>query len=248
VRGGRLGGKHPHRTPKAKIDRGDFLNTIQLQETIHYTFKNTDFLELALRHSSYANEHKDMQSNERLEFLGDSVLGFIAAEYLYHSFPQLPEGGLTKKRAALVCETALCSYAKSIQLGEAICFGRGENTAGGRERASILADAFEALLAAIYLDGGMNPAKTFALSFLKNKSMPASSMDCKTELQQIVQKTPDESVDYVVVDESGPDHNKRFVVEVRLHSNVLGTGTGRSKKLAEQAAAREALFLMGIKE
>lgn len=221
--------------------------TEQLQAAIGYHFKDIRLLERALTHSSYANEHKlQYGSNERLEFLGDSVLGFIAAEFFYTKHPNKPEGALTKLRAAAVCEPALFAYAQTFHLGEALLLGRGEAVMGGAQRPSMVADAFEALLAAMYLDGGMEPCRAFVLRFLQEGAPPAVE-DCKTELQQIVQQSPEESVEYVLVDESGPDHNKVFVVEVRLHSNVLGVGHGRSKKLAEQAAAAEALKLMGIR-
>jgi ribonuclease-3 len=218
----------------------------QLQQAIGYAFKKTALLERALTHSSYANERRLPQSNERLEFLGDSVLGFIAAEYLYGRFPGKPEGELTRMRAAAVCEPALFRYAQAFRLGEALRLGRGEAATGGARRPSMGADAFEALLAAIYLDGGLEPARTFALRFLKDGTARPAMVDSKTALQQIVQQKPEEAVDYVLMNESGPDHEKCFVVEVRLHSNVLGVGQGRSKKLAEQAAAAEALRLFGV--
>jgi len=216
-----------------------------LQNAIGYTFQDPALLERALTHSSYANERKLPHSNERLEFLGDSVLGFLAAEYLYGQFPDKPEGELTRMRAAAVCEPALFQYAQSFHLGEALLLGRGEAATGGAKRPSMVAGAFEALLAAIYLDGGMEPCRAFALRFLKEGAARPAMVDSKTELQQIVQQNPEEAVDYVLMEESGPDHEKCFVVEVRLHSNVLGVGQGRSKKLAEQAAAAEALKLMG---
>ena len=216
-----------------------------LQLAIGYTFQDPTLLERALTHSSYANERKSPHgSNERLEFLGDSVLGFLAAEYFYANCPGKPEGALTKMRAAAVCEPALFAYAREIHLGEALLLGRGEIAMGGAERPSMVADAFEALLAAMYLDGGMEPCRAFVRRFLREDAPRVE--DCKTELQQIIQQSPDESVDYILVDETGPDHDKIFVVEVRLHSNVLGVGRGRSKKLAEQAAASEALKLMGL--
>ena len=228
------------------------MNTEQLQEAISYQFKNEALLLRALTHSSYAHERKSdseqspyLRSNERLEFLGDSVLGFLAAEYYYASYPHKTEGELTKLRAAAVCEPALYAYAKQIGLGEALLLGRGEAATGGASRPSMVADAFEALLAAMYLDGGIQPCRAFALRFLSQDSARPAIEDSKTELQQIIQQSPDEYVQYVLIDESGPDHEKCFVVEVRLHSNVLGVGRGRSKKLAEQAAAREALKLMG---
>jgi len=223
------------------------MNTADLQRAIGYTFQDESLLDRALTHSSYANERKlPHGSNERLEFLGDSVLGFLAAEYFYANFPGKPEGALTKMRAAAVCEPALFAYAQTIHLGEALLLGRGEIAMGGANRPSMVADAFEALLAAMYLDGGMEPCRAFTARFLREGAPRPLVEDCKTELQQIIQQSPEESVDYVLVDETGPDHDKVFVVEVRLHSNVLGVGRGRSKKLAEQAAASEALKLMGL--
>ena len=224
------------------------MNISPLEQAVGYTFADKALLDRALSHSSYANERKGESpgSNERLEFLGDSVLGFIAAEYFYHNFPHKPEGELTRLRAAAVCEAALCAYARSFGLGDALMLGKGETAAGGNHRPSILADAFEALLAAIYLDGGIEPARRFVLGHIKSSGAARLAVDSKTTLQQIVQQSPEESVDYVLVEERGPDHEKCFVVEVRLHSNVLGTGHGRSKKLAEQAAAAEALKLMGV--
>ncbi|MDR2753393.1 MAG: ribonuclease III, partial [Oscillospiraceae bacterium] len=203
------------------------MNTQQLQQAIGYTFHDSALLERALSHSSYANEKK-RGSNERLEFLGDSVLGFIAAEYFYTHYPNQPEGELTRMRAAAVCEPALFSYAKTFALGDALLLGRGELAGGGAERPSMVADAFEALLAAIYLDGGIAPCKAFVQKFLRESNGKSAVLrDSKTELQQIVQQSPEESVDYVLVEESGPDHAKCFVVDVRLHSNVLGVGRGR---------------------
>ena len=219
-----------------------------LQKKIGYLFHEPALLHRALSHSSYVNERQnEHQSNERLEFLGDSVLGFITAEYYYTHFKAYPEGELTKLRAAMVCEKSLCVFARELDLGSYLLLGKGELCTGGRERPSILADAFEALIAAIYLDGGMDAAKTFVLRFVqKAAGTPAAFHDYKTKLQEIVQKNPEESVEYVHVGESGPDHDKRFEVEVHLNSNVIGKGVGKSKKLAEQAAAREALTLMGI--
>jgi len=223
------------------------MNIAELQQSIGYKFNDETLLERALTHSSYANEKKSPHgSNERLEFLGDSVLGFLAAEYFYTNCPGKPEGTLTKMRAAAVCEPALFAYAREIGLGEALLLGRGEIAMGGANRPSMVADAFEALLAAMYLDGGMEPCRAFVERFLR-EGVGIPVEDCKTALQQIIQQSPEESVDYVLVDETGPDHDKVFVVEVRLHSNVLGTGRGRSKKLAEQAAAGEALRLMGVR-
>lgn len=224
----------------------------KLEQKIGYSFGSRHLLTLALTHSSYANEHRaqNIVCNERLEFVGDSVLGFICAEYLYSRFGTKPEGELSKIRSSLVCETALDIYAKEIGLGEYLLLGRGEELAGGRERPSILSDAFEALIAAIYLDGGMEKAKEFVLPFITralddNEKTHALNRDYKTALQEIAQKNPGEIISYTVVGESGPDHNKIFEVSVYLNSNLLATGKGHSKKEAEQDAAHKALVLMG---
>ena len=219
-----------------------------LMQKLGYTFKNPTLLENALTHSSYANEgdHR-LSSNERLEFLGDSVLGFVTANELFQHETG-PEGELTKLRAAAVCEKALYSYSKELGVGEYLRLGRGERHSGGAERPSILADAFEAIVAAIYLDGGLEPAKTLVLRFvipeLKQQRL-RHFKDYKTTLQEIVQQNPGEKLEYVLTGESGPDHHKQFTVELHLNSNVIGTGIGRSKKEAEQLAAKEALLLMG---
>ena len=195
-----------------------------LENKIGYSFQNKDLLREALTHSSYANEHKSqhIKYNERLEFLGDAVLSIVVSDYIFKHCPELPEGELTKLRASLVCEKSLFP--------------------------SILSDAFEALIAAIYIDGGIEPASKHILNFIipaiKN-SKKKKVKDYKTTLQEIVQKNPGERLEYVLIGESGPDHNKHFVVEVHLNSNVIGKGGGRSKKEAEQQAAREALELMG---
>ena len=221
----------------------------KLEERIGYKFKNAALLETALTHSSYANEkHLLNGCNERLEFLGDSVLGVITAEYFYHNHNNLQEGEMTKKRAACACEKSLFSFAKEIDLGDYLLLGKGEDRTGGRKRASVLADAFEALIAAIYLDGGLDEARKFVLDFVKKAAdQQMKFRDYKTELQEIIQKNPCEHLTYVLVGERGPDHDKRFEVEVNLNSNVVGYGVGRSKKLAEQQAAKQALELMGIK-
>lgn len=220
----------------------------ELMNTIGYTFADPALLYEALTHSSYANEGKrQLQSNERLEFLGDSVLGMIAANHLFSS-DKSQEGELTKLRASIVCEQALSSYSRELGLGEYLMLGKGERMNGGKDRPSILADAFEALLAAIYLDGGMEAAREFALPFLIKEIASQRRRhfkDYKTQLQEIVQQVPEERVEYVLVGESGPDHCKRFTVEVHLNSNVIGKGVGKSKKEAEQLAAKEALVLMG---
>ena len=214
------------------------------ENNIQYTFKNRKLLELALTHSSYANESKvHTEYNERLEFLGDAVLQLVTSEKLYREHPNMPEGKMSKQRAALVCEDALATYSKQIDLGAFLFLGKGEENTGGRERPSILADAFEALIGAIFLDGGINNAKKFILRFLDDKDLHLK--DFKTLLQEIIQKNPGERLSYVVVGEEGPDHDKNFTVEVKLNSNPIGKGFGKSKKAAEQQAAKEALELMG---
>ncbi|SDN70911.1 ribonuclease III [Acetanaerobacterium elongatum] len=218
-------------------------------EKLGYRFKDPALLKTALTHSSYANEtKKGTICNERLEFLGDSVLSIVVSEYLFTHYKHLPEGELTKLRASLVCERMLWEFAKQIDLGSYILLGRGEDLSGGRERPSILSDAFEAVIAAIYLDGGIEPVTQYILGFVKKQLEGKNQTpfkDYKTMLQEIIQQNREESVSYYLVDESGPDHDKRFTVEVHLNSNVIGTGIGRSKKDAEQQAAREALELMG---
>ncbi len=220
-----------------------------LQKKLGYKFNNIKLLENALCHSSYANEVRGgYTSNERLEFLGDSVLSVIVADYLFGNFKSIPEGELTKLRASLVCEKSLCTFSRQIELGKSLKLGRGEDNNGGRERDSILADAFEAVLAAIYLDGGMEVAREFVLRFVKeelNHKDDEVFKDYKTALQEIIQRNPEESVSYILKSESGPDHDKVFEVEVHLNSNVIGKGMGKSKKQAEQMAAKQALELMG---
>ena len=219
-----------------------------LMNEIGYAFKDGELLLKALTHSSFANEKHLPESNERLEFLGDSVLSLVVADYLYRHFSHIPEGELTKLRASLVCEHALSSFAERISLGEWLRLGRGERMTGGSRRPSILADAFEAVIAAIYLDGGIEPAREFILRFVRPETEQRRTvviLDFKTSLQEIIQQNPDEMVEYVVTGESGPDHDKRFTVEVRLNNETIGRGEGRSKKEAEQKAAKEALSLMG---
>lgn len=220
-----------------------------LEEKLGYKFKNRKLLENALMHSSYANEVRNgTTSNERLEFLGDSVLSIIVSDYIYKNFPKLPEGELTRMRASLVCEKTLCTFSRELGVGEYLMLGKGEDKGGGRERDSILADAFEAILAAIYLDGGMEPARNHALRFIMselNHTEDEGFKDYKTALQEIIQRNPEEAVNYILTGESGPDHDKRFTVEVHLNSNVIGKGSGRNKKQAEQMAAKQALELMG---
>lgn len=220
----------------------------QLQETIHYQFRNPVFLEVALTHSSYANEVKhQIKYNERQEFLGDAVLSIIVSDYLFNNYT-VPEGELTKLRAAIVCEKSLDVMANKIGLGQYLRLGHGEELTGGRTRPSIIADAFEALIAAIYLDSGIESARTFVLPFVTEMLEHEDSLsfkDYKTILQEIIQQNPEEKLVYKLVGEKGPDHDKRFLVDVMLNSNVIGRGEGRSKKNAEQMAAKEALELMG---
>jgi ribonuclease-3 len=220
----------------------------EYEKLIGYEFRDRGLLETALTHSSYANEHKT-ESYERLEFLGDSVLGFVTAEYLFENMGHLSEGQLTKTRAALVCEKSLCGFSRSLEVGSFLRLSHGEMHSGGRERPSILADVFESTTAAIYLDSGeLDEAKRFILRFIvpaAKSSGQKAFKDYKTTLQEIIQQNPEERLEYVLTGESGPDHQKHFTVEVHLNSNVIGRGGGRSKKEAEQQAAREALELMG---
>ncbi|MBQ5362308.1 MAG: ribonuclease III [Clostridia bacterium] len=227
-----------------------------LQETIGYRFENHSYLQRALTHSSYSNEqgekHHHLLCNERLEFLGDSVLSVVVSRYLYTSYPDLAEGELTRLRAELVCERALSSFANQICLGDYLLLGVGEEKNRGRERKSILADAFEALLAAIYLDAGEQGfarVSELLLPLIREEISNAGtqgSSDYKTLLQQFVQQTEGDFLEYVTVGESGPDHQKTFTVEARLNSNVIGRGQGQSKRRAEQNAAKQALELFGV--
>ena len=222
----------------------------ELEQIIGYEFKDKSLMLRALSHTSYINEVKSIpESNERLEFLGDSVLSLIVSDYIFKNFKQLPEGELTKLRASLVCEKSLAAFAREMELGRFLFLGKGEQQNGGRDRASILADAFEALLAAMYLDGGIEPARTHVMRFvmdeIKHHTVEEAFHDYKTQLQEIIQKNPGEELSYVLVGEEGPDHAKSFTVEVRLNSNVIGKGVAHSKKQAEQYAAKQALELMG---
>lgn len=220
----------------------------EYEKLIGYEFKDKSLLETALTHASYANENR-CQSYERLEFLGDSVLGFVTAEYLFRHFSDLPEGQLTKTRAALVCEKSLCGFSRALEVGSFLRLSHGEMHSGGRERPSILADVFESTVAAVYLDSGsLDTAKELILRFVAPAARTRGGRafkDYKTTLQEIIQQNPEERLEYVLTGESGPDHQKHFTVEVHLNSNVIGKGGGRSKKEAEQQAAREALELMG---
>lgn len=218
-----------------------------LEERIGYEFKNPALLKEALTHSSFVNG-KNHHSNERLEFLGDSVLSVVVSKYLFENL-EMPEGQLTKLRASIVCEHSLFPFAEKIKLGEEIFMGKGEENTGGRHRRSILADAFEALIAAIYLDGGLEAARAFILPFIPSLEVLKSGRlligDYKTILQEIIQQNPEEKVIYELADESGAAHNRVFTSNVLLNGQIIGTGVGGSKKEAEQNAAKEAIKLMG---
>ncbi len=216
-----------------------------LENAIGYRFKNITLLQNALAHSSYANErwHDSLKSNERLEFLGDSILGMVVAEYLYRNFPDRPEGDLTRMRADMVCERSLAMIAERIDLGKHLLLGNGEESSGGRTRDSILADAVESVIAACFLDGGMEPARKFIEGFVLT-DVPVRKLrnaDYKTALQELVQQKKNQILSYALVEESGPDHDKHFVVQVSLNGAVVGAGEGRSKKKAEQDAAHNAI-------
>ena len=216
-----------------------------LEEAIGYRFHNISLLQNALTHSSFANErwHNSLLSNERLEFLGDSILGMLVAEYLYRTFPDRPEGELTRMRADMVCEKTLASVAARIHLGDHLMLGHGEEQGGGRSRDSILADAVESVIAACFLDGGIEAAQKFIRTFILVE-VPVSQMhntDYKTKLQELVQQKKNQVLSYTLTGESGPDHDKHFTVAVSLNGGIVGQGEGRSKKRAEQEAARAAI-------
>ncbi len=220
----------------------------EFEQRIGYRFKDKKILTEALSHSSFANEAR-RHSNERLEFLGDSVLQIVIADHLFRYFKHLPEGDLTKIRASLVCEKALFEFAQQIDLGSYILLGKGEENTGGRNRPSIVSDAFEAVIAAIYLDGGIAEARNFILGFIPkelDRNSVKNLQDYKTVLQEIIQQNPEERVEYVLRSETGPDHDRVFSVDVVLNGSVIGSGEGHSKKQAEQQAAKEALTLMGL--
>ena len=216
-----------------------------LEKAIGYHFHNITILQNALTHSSYANErwHDSLMSNERLEFLGDSILGMVVAEHLYRNYPDRPEGELTRMRADMVCETSLAAVADTIGLGSHLLLGHGEAQGGGRSRASILADAVESVIAASFLDGGMEAARDIISRFVLC-NVPTGQLhntDYKTALQELVQQKKNQTLSYVLTDQYGPDHDKHFVVQVRLNGQVIGQGDGTSKKRAEQAAAKNAV-------
>ncbi|MDI6601424.1 MAG: ribonuclease III [Thermoanaerobacteraceae bacterium] len=215
-----------------------------IEKTIRYKFKDKFLLRMALTHSSFANEQKELASNERLEFLGDSVLSLVVTEYIYRQLPEIDEGYLSKLRASLVCEPALAKKARYIRLGNYLKLSHGEELSGGRERSSILADALEALIGAIYLDGGLESAREFIMNFVLDDFddiyNSSGAFDYKSKLQEFAQKNG-YSISYIVTDESGPDHDKTFYVEVIVNNEAMGHGAGKTKKEAEQNSAKEAL-------
>jgi len=225
-----------------------FINNLDaFQRIINYKFDNELILIEALTHSSYANERKGktLKYNERLEFLGDSILGLIISDYLFKKFPELPEGDLTKTRAKIVCESSLSECAKLICIGRYILLGKGEESTGGRERTSILADAFEALIGAIYVDGGFDKAKKFILQIMLPIIDDAMNgkifIDYKTQLQELLQNDSSITITYEIIKEKGPDHNKTFFAQVKKNEKIIGYGEGKSKKESEQNAAKMAL-------
>lgn len=224
-----------------------------LESVINYTFKDSKKLLLALTHSSFANEKKieGLASNERLEFLGDAVLNIVTSEYIYNNFPALPEGEMTKTRASIVCEASLMKCANKILLGNFLLLGKGEENTGGRTRTSILSDAFEALIGAIYLDGGLKEAGNFIFRAMEELFGDLNSsevfIDYKTQFQEIIQKTSEQKISYQILDEKGPDHDKVFVAQLSAGNRIYGTGEGKSKKEAEQNAAKAALGKMQVK-
>ena len=235
---------------KISSERKKSLDEIQLN--INYKFKDINLINTSLTHSSYANESKMRiyENNERLEFLGDVVVNLVVSEYLYHRFSELPEGELTKKRATIVCESSLAFAARKIKLGEYLLLGKGEEATGGRGRESILADTFEALTGAIYIDGGLTNTREFLLGMFEQEVIYALSkgnlfIDYKTELQETLQKRTKSKIEYKVVKEVGPDHNKKFYMDVIVENKVIGSGMGRNKKEAEQMAAKQALDRIG---
>ena len=231
-----------------KINTNILNNISKFENIISYNFKNKQYILEALTHSSYSNENKSYAFNERLEFLGDSVLGIIISDYLFKNETELPEGELTKLRANIVCEESLSEVSKKIELGTHMLLGKGEEATGGRERVSILADAVEAVIAAIYLDGGIENARKFVLTqmdeIIQDSIKGRIFRDYKTHLQEVIQSQGEANIIYDLVEEIGPDHNKKFIMQVKLNDEVLGTGEGKSKKEAEQSAAKQALRRM----
>lgn len=223
-----------------------------IQEKLNYEFKDIKLLETALTHSSYANEHnmKTTENNERLEFLGDAIVSLIVSRYLYKKYPHYPEGELTKIRASVVCESSLAFIAKQINLGDFLLLGKGEEATGGRERESILGDASEALVGAVYMDSDFETTSRLLLDKFENDLVHAVArgslfIDYKTDLQENLQKKKRVKIEYSVAKEEGPDHSKVFHINVLIDDNVVGKGSGRNKKEAEQMAAKEALLILG---
>lgn len=228
-----------------KLNKKILDNIDKFEKIIKYKFSNKEYILEALTHSSYSNENKNYDFNERLEFLGDSVLSIIVSDYLFKHEKDLPEGELTKLRANIVCEESLSDAANEIELGKHMLLGKGEEATGGRQRISILADAFEAVIAAIYLDGGLESAREFVLDYMEDIIIDSRKgkifRDYKTHLQEVLQGQGESNIWYKLLDEKGPDHNKRFIMQVGTNEKVLGTGEGKSKKEAEQLAAKIAL-------
>ena len=223
----------------------------QLEKAVGYEFRDKSLLATALVHSSFSNEHRKEQipNNERLEFLGDAALELASSRYLYEHFPEEPEGALSKRRAAIVCEQSLAECARMIGLGDHLQLGKGEEKSNGRTRDSLLSDAFEAVIGAIFLDGGFEPAERFVRRFVMDRmSGHPVYRDSKTRLQETVQGRLSDQIEYELLSEEGPEHDKCFTVRVRIGGKAFGTGSGHSKKLAEQAAAAEALQLLEKEE
>lgn len=228
-------------------------NLHSLEENLDYKFKDIKLLNLAMTHSSYSNENRMtlVENNERLEFLGDAILNLVVSQYLYKKYPNHPEGELTKIRAKVVCEPSLAYAAKKIEIGKYLLLGKGEEATGGRERESILADAAEAIVGALYIDSGLKTTNEVLLRNFESDIVHAVAkgdlfIDYKTELQEIIQKKGKSNMEYVVTKEEGPDHNKKFYIDVVVNKETIGTGRGRNKKDAEQMAAKEALIRLGI--
>ena len=226
------------------------VNIEELEKKLNYTFNDKKLIILAMTHSSYANEHKmsKLQCNERLEFLGDAVLDLVISKYIYNHFSEMPEGELTKLRAGLVCEGMISKKATELGFGEHLLLGKGEEATGGRQRESVLADSFESVIGAIYLDGGMDNVENYIMSIMLSEievmKKSFRNIDCKTRLQEILQKFSKEPIHYIITGESGPDHNKVFEACVMHEDKVLGRGKGKSKKEAEQEAANDAISKM----
>jgi len=220
------------------------VNLIELEQKINYEFKDKELLKKALTHTSYAYEH-NIESNEKLEFLGDSILQFVSSEYLYLNFPKLKEGEMTKTRAAVVCENSLYKIAKRLDFGKYLYLGKSELATGGNDRPAILADSVEAVIAAMFIDGGIQPAKTFIIENLSEEiemaSKNAGQKDYKTVLQEKLQVNGDVKIEYIIINEKGPDHDKTFEAEVKCNNKKLATGVGKTKKQAEMKAAEKAL-------